>query len=115
MDIDKIIDTWVKRILEKDNYNDYKTLEYEIHTRAVGYHLTSKEAEDLVDDVSMHWTKEQTNQFKGNHEENDFYAALNLVYCIFKNEKYSVSDYVTLANSFLNDEERLIKYYYFVL
>lgn len=104
-----------KADIKKDNSTDFLTLEYEIHVRAVGYHLSEKEAEVIVDDVGKHWSKEQTDQFRGSHDANDFYAGLNLIYSIFRKDKYSTTDYVELTNAFIEVDDRLIKYYYFIV
>ena len=48
-------------------------------------------------------------------EEDFFYAGLNLIYSIFRKDKYSTTDYVELTNAFIEVDDRLIKYYYFVV
>jgi hypothetical protein len=66
-----------------------------------------------------HWTIEQTSQFAGKHDKNDWYAVQNMTFSDFYNPKFDTNTYVELANDWIDDEDvgegKTLKYYMYVV
>lgn len=108
--------------LKHTDLTHFHTLEYKLHTMAYGEHLTEDMARHWVSKMENtdgshgeHWTIEQTNQYAGRHNHADFYAVLNMMYSDYYSPKFDTTDYVHLANAWLDDKDvsegKTLKYY----
>lgn len=108
------------------NHDKYDEIEYKLYCIAYGKHLTEEVAKSWVHSmkhkdgtIGEHWTIEQTSQYSGKHDKNDWYAAMNMMYSDYCNPKFDNNIYIELANDYLNDpdapEDKLLRYYMLVI
>ena len=78
-----------------------------LYKMVYGKHLSKDLAHRWVESMDNkdgtrggHWTIDQTNQFAGKHNQNDFYAVLNMMYSDYYNPKFDTTTYVELANEY---------------
>ena len=98
--------------IEVVDCDEYKKIEYKLYKMVYGGHLSEETAKEWVASMENkdgtkgeHWTMEQTSQFAGRHDKNDWYAVLNMMWSDYYNEKFDTNTYVQLANDWINDPD----------
>lgn len=108
------------------DYELYQRIEHKLYKMVYGHHLSKELACEWVASmknkdgtVGEHWSFEETSKIAGNHNLNDWYAILNMVYSDYYNSKYGLDDYVSFANDFIGDkdgkESKVLDYYLYVV
>lgn len=108
------------------DYEIYESIEHKLYKMVYGEHLSRELACKWVASMENkdgthgeHWSMEQTRQYAGNHDLNDWYAVLNMMYSDYYNPKFDATTYVELANDWLADpdvgEGKTLKYYLYVV
>ena len=116
--------------LKVEDYDAYLVAEYALHCIAHKGHLGEDLAKCWVSKMKnkdgtcgAHWSWEQILQVareKGlKYDLADFYAAMNMVYSDFYNQKFDIATYIDIAKDWLDDKDvgeyKLLKYYFFVV
>ena len=108
------------------DHDKYLQIEHKLYEHVYGHHLNSELASKWVTTMENrdgtkgpHWTVEQTSQYSGVHDKWDWYVCMNMHYSDYYNAKFTTSDYVDLANHFLDDmdapDDKLLRYYFYIV
>lgn len=111
------------KVIDED---EYEHAEHKLYKMVYGKHLSKDLAHKWVSSMDNkdgthgeHWTMEQTSQFAGKHNPNDFYAVLNMMYSDYYNPKFETATYVELANDWLDDSDvgecKTLDYYWHIV
>lgn len=112
--------------LKKRDKDLYKRIEYKLYKLVYGEHLNEELATSWVNEmknkdgsVGEHWSKVQTDQYAGNYDKWDWYAAMNMIYSDYYNPKFDTSTYIELAKDCIGDKDvgegKLLRYYMYVV
>lgn len=112
--------------LKEKDYEAYKHLEFKLYKLVYGEHLNEDLATEWVHHMENkdgthgeHWNKFQTDQYAGEFNKWDWYAALNMVYSDYYNPKYDTNNYIELAKDFINDKDigegKVFRYYFYIV
>lgn len=123
--LEYLLDTMICELKEL-NKTKYDEIEFELYRRVYGDHLNEDLAKKWVAKMKNkdgttgeHWSFEQTSQYAGSFDKNDWYAVLNMMYSDYYTSKFDTSVYVELAKNWLDDEDvgkgKTLKYYMFVV
>ena len=123
--LEYLLDTMICELKEL-NKTKYDEIEFELYRRVYGDHLNEELAKKWVAKMKNkdgttgeHWSFEQTSQYVGSFDKNDWYAVLNMMYSDYYTSKFDTSVYVELAKNWLDDEDvgkgKTLKYYMFVV
>ena len=104
----------------------YKHIECKLYKLVYGEHLNEELAQDWVNHMKNkdgttgeHWTKFQTDQYAGNHNKWDWYAAMNMAYSDYFNPKFDTNFYIDFAKDWIDDKDagegKTFKYYMHVI
>lgn len=108
------------------DYEMYQRVEHKLYKMVYGDHLSKELAYKWVSSMENkdgttgeHWSYEQTSQYANKCNLNDWYAILNMMYSDYYNPKFSIEEYVSLANDFIRDkdgkESKVLDYYLYVV
>ncbi len=108
------------------DHDMYENIEHKLYKLVYGSHLSKELAYKWVSKMENkdgthgeHWSMEQTSQYAGSHDVNDWYAVLNMVYSDYYNPNFNTNTYIELAKDWLEDEDiehnKLLKYYFYVV
>ena len=108
------------------DHTKYLSIEHVLYCLVYGHHLNHDLAHHWVSQMKNkdgthgeHWTKEQTSQFAGTHDLNDWYAVINMGYSDVYNARFNTNDYVELARDWITDPDvgpdKTLRYYLYVV
>lgn len=90
----------------------YKHIERKLYKMVYGEHLSKELANKWVSEMKNkdgttgeHWSYEQTIQYAGNIDKNEWYAILNMMYSDYYSSKFDISTYVELAKDWFTDKD----------
>lgn len=112
--------------LKVTDYKKYKHIEHKLHKLVYGNHLSKELAQKWVSNmenkdgtIGPHWTYEQTNQYAGACDKNDWYAIMNMMYSDHYNSRFDIQTYIELAKDWFSDkdaeEDKTLNYYLYVV
>ena len=115
----------IDELKEKD-YDAYKHIEHKLYKLVYGEHLNEDLATKWVSGMENkdgtrgeHWSKMQTDQYAGEYNKWDWYAALNMAYSDYYNPKFDTNNYIEFAKDFIDDKDvgkgKLFRYYFYVV
>lgn len=104
----------------------YKRIEHKLYKMVYGNHLSKELAykwvskmENKDGTIGGHWTYEQTSQYAGTYDKNDWYAVMNMMYSDHYNSRFDVATYVDLAKDWFTDKDvedgKTLNYYLHVV
>ena len=124
-ELEELVIDAICELKEKD-YMLYKHIEYKLYKIVYGEHLNEDLAykwvshmENKDGTIGEHWAKSQTDQYAGNYNKWDWYAAMNMVYSDYYNPKFDTTTYIDLAKDYISDKDvgegKILKYYLYVV
>ena len=94
------------------DHDMYEHIEHKLYKLVYGEHLSKELAYKWVSRMQNkdgthgeHWSMEQTSQYAGRHNHNDWYAVMNMIYSDHYNPKFDTATYVELANDWITDPD----------
>lgn len=123
--LEKVMIEMVDR-LKLIDYEMYKSVEHKLYKMVYGNHLSKELAHKWVSQMENkdgtrgeHWSYEQTSQYAGNYDKNDWYAIMNMMYSDHYNTRFEVATYVELAKDWFADKDvedgKTLNYYLHVV
>lgn len=108
------------------DYDMYTNLEHKMYKLAYNGHLSKELATKWVasmknkdGSIGEHWSYEYVSKYNDEHDMNDWYAVLNMMYSDYYNTKFVIEDYIQLANDFIDDKDvgdtKVLDYYLHVV
>ena len=108
------------------DHDMYKHIEHKLYKMVYGNHLSKELAHKWVSQMENkdgttgeHWSYEQTSQYAGNYDKNDWYAIMNMMYSDHYNTRFDVATYVELAKDWFVDKDaengKTLNYYLHVV
>lgn len=120
-----ILDDFMCELEEQDEPR-YKRLLMGLYCRVYGEHLNDELAHKWVSKMENkdgtrgeHWSMEQTSQYAGSYDKNDWYAVMNMMYSDYYNQRFDTGVYVEMAKDWISDKDvgngKTLKYYMYVV
>lgn len=120
-DMHRLTDLFIDAYASTDDHTK-KHIYAHLHRLAHGNHLSRDMADEWTSHMTNkdgttgpHWSYEQASAYADNHDKNDFYAVLNMMWSDYYNPTFSQTQYISLAKDFLDDkdapEDKILRYY----
>jgi hypothetical protein len=90
----------------------YKSVEHKLYKMVYGNHLSKELAHKWVSrmdnkdgTIGAHWSYDQTSQYAGSYDKNDWYAVMNMMYSDYYNSRFELTTYVEMAKDWFADKD----------
>ena len=94
------------------DHDMYKKVEHKLYKLVYGEHLSKELAHKWVSNMENkdgtkggHWTYEQTSQYAGSYDKNDWYAIMNMMYSDYYNTRFELTTYIEMAKDWFADKD----------